>query len=122
MEPTDAADLISEIREERAEHAAEDRFRDRAAMLIAIMAMLLAPMQLTQALLPHLRAQARAQVVFVGSVLGAIGLMLIVFEGALDLHLDDVAEVELVSHSIDTALATIGGSTDAQVTFQVTVQ
>ena len=42
MEPTDAADLISEIREERAEHAAEDRFRDRAAMLIAIMAMLLA--------------------------------------------------------------------------------
>jgi hypothetical protein len=42
MEPTDAAELISEIREERAEHAVEDRFRDRAAMLIAIMAMLLA--------------------------------------------------------------------------------
>ncbi|HEX2079684.1 MAG TPA: DUF4337 domain-containing protein [Longimicrobium sp.] len=42
MEPTDAAELISEIREERAEHAEEDRFRDRAAMLIAIMAMLLA--------------------------------------------------------------------------------
>lgn len=42
MEPTDAAELISEIREERAEHAAEDRFRDRTAMLIAIMAMLLA--------------------------------------------------------------------------------
>jgi Domain of unknown function (DUF4337) len=42
MEPTDAAELISEIREERAEHAEGDRFRDRAAMLIAIMAMLLA--------------------------------------------------------------------------------
>jgi hypothetical protein len=42
MEPTDAAELISEIREERAEHAADDKFRDRAAMLIAIMAMLLA--------------------------------------------------------------------------------
>ena len=42
MEPTDAAELISEIREERAEHEAEDKFRDRAAMLIAIMAMLLA--------------------------------------------------------------------------------
>ncbi|HEU0302395.1 MAG TPA: DUF4337 domain-containing protein [Longimicrobium sp.] len=42
MEPTDAAELISEIREERAEHADQDRFRDRAAMFIAIMAMLLA--------------------------------------------------------------------------------
>lgn len=42
MEPTDAAELISEIREERASHEAEDRFRDRAAMLIAILAMLLA--------------------------------------------------------------------------------
>lgn len=35
---------------------------------------LLAPMALTQALLPHLRAQPRAQVVCVGSVLGALGL------------------------------------------------
>ena len=42
MEPTDAAELISEIREERAEHAEDDRFRDRAAMLIAMLAMLLA--------------------------------------------------------------------------------
>ena len=42
MEATDAAELISEIREERASHEAEDKFRDRAAMLIAIMAMLLA--------------------------------------------------------------------------------
>lgn len=42
MEPTDAAELISEIREERASHEAEDKFRDRAAMLIALMAMLLA--------------------------------------------------------------------------------
>jgi shikimate kinase len=42
MEPTDAAELISEIREERASHEAEDKFRERAAMLIAILAMLLA--------------------------------------------------------------------------------
>lgn len=42
MDATDAADLISEIREERAEHEAEDKFRDRAALLIAIMAILLA--------------------------------------------------------------------------------
>lgn len=42
MEATDAAELISEIREERASHEAEDKFRNRAALLIAIMAMLLA--------------------------------------------------------------------------------
>ena len=42
MEATDAAELITELREERAEHEAEARFRDRAAMLIALMAMLLA--------------------------------------------------------------------------------
>jgi hypothetical protein len=42
MEATDAAELISEIREDRAEAAAEERFRNRAALLIAIMAMLLA--------------------------------------------------------------------------------
>ena len=35
---------------------------------------LLAPMRLTQALLPHLRAQARAQVICLGSALGRIGL------------------------------------------------
>lgn len=35
---------------------------------------LLAPMLLTRALLPHLRAQPRAQVICVGSVLGALGL------------------------------------------------
>ena len=35
---------------------------------------LLAPMLLTQALLPHLRAMPRAQVIFVGSALGRIGL------------------------------------------------
>lgn len=35
---------------------------------------LLAPMQLTRALLPHLQRQPRAQVICVGSVLGAIGL------------------------------------------------
>lgn len=42
MDATDAAELISEIREERASHEADDKFRDRAALLIAIMAMLLA--------------------------------------------------------------------------------
>ena len=35
---------------------------------------LLAPMLLTQALLPHLRAQPRAQIICVGSALGRIGL------------------------------------------------
>jgi len=35
---------------------------------------LLAPMRLTQAILPHLRAQARAQVICLGSALGRIGL------------------------------------------------
>jgi Flp pilus assembly protein TadB len=42
MDATDAAELISEIREERAEHEADETFRNRAALLIAIMAMLLA--------------------------------------------------------------------------------
>ncbi|HEU4881813.1 MAG TPA: DUF4337 domain-containing protein [Longimicrobium sp.] len=42
MDATDAADLISEIREERAGHEADDRFRDRAALLIALLAVLLA--------------------------------------------------------------------------------
>lgn len=42
MDATDAAELISEIREERAENEADDKFRDHAAMLIAMLAMLLA--------------------------------------------------------------------------------
>ncbi|MCA1791702.1 MAG: DUF4337 domain-containing protein [Thioalkalivibrio sp.] len=42
MDSADAAELISEIREERAENEAEERFRNRAALLIAIFAMLLA--------------------------------------------------------------------------------
>lgn len=42
MDSADAADLISEIREERAENEAEVKFRNRAALLIAIFAMLLA--------------------------------------------------------------------------------
>ncbi|HEX6746898.1 MAG TPA: DUF4337 domain-containing protein [Longimicrobium sp.] len=42
MEATDAAELIQEIQEERAEEKAAERFRNAAALLIAIMAMLLA--------------------------------------------------------------------------------
>ncbi|HEX6041006.1 DUF4337 domain-containing protein [Longimicrobium sp.] len=42
MDSADAAELISEIREERAENEAEEKFRGRVALLIAIFAMLLA--------------------------------------------------------------------------------
>jgi hypothetical protein len=42
MEAADAAELISEIKEERAEAEAGEKFRNMAAMIIAIMAMLLA--------------------------------------------------------------------------------
>jgi hypothetical protein len=42
MEATDAAELIQEIQEERAEEKATERFRNTAAMAIATMAMLLA--------------------------------------------------------------------------------
>lgn len=42
MDSADAADLISEIREERAENEAEETFRNRAALFIAIFAALLA--------------------------------------------------------------------------------
>lgn len=42
MDSTDAADLIAEISEERAENAADDRFRNRAALLIAFLAAVLA--------------------------------------------------------------------------------
>lgn len=45
-----------------------------AEMAQVVQLNLLAPMQLTQALLPHLRAQPQARVVFVGSVLGRLGL------------------------------------------------
>jgi short-subunit dehydrogenase len=45
-----------------------------ATMADVLQTNLLAPMLLTRALLPHLRRQARAQVLCVGSVLGAIGL------------------------------------------------
>jgi short-subunit dehydrogenase len=43
-------------------------------MQAVLQANLLAPMLLTQALLPQLLAQPRAQIVFVGSALGRIGL------------------------------------------------
>jgi hypothetical protein len=42
MDSTDAADLIAEIHEDRAEHEADDRFRNRAALLIAFLAAVLA--------------------------------------------------------------------------------
>ena len=42
MEATDAAELIAEIREEHAEHEADEKFRNRAALLIAILAAALA--------------------------------------------------------------------------------
>ena len=42
MEAADAAELISEIKEERAEAEASEKFRNAAALIIAIMAMLLA--------------------------------------------------------------------------------
>ncbi|MFL5380993.1 MAG: DUF4337 domain-containing protein [Longimicrobiaceae bacterium] len=42
MEAADAAELISEIKEERAEAEATEKFRNAAALIIAIMAMLLA--------------------------------------------------------------------------------
>ena len=42
MDSTDAADLIAEIHEERAENEAADTFRNRAALLIAVLAAVLA--------------------------------------------------------------------------------
>lgn len=42
MDTTEAADLIREIQEDRAEEAAEDRFRSRAALAISVLAVLLA--------------------------------------------------------------------------------
>src|SRR5215213_4934605 len=42
MDSTDAADLIAELHEEKAEHEAADRFRNRAALLIATLAAMLA--------------------------------------------------------------------------------
>ena len=42
MDSSDAADLIAEIHEDRAEHEQAERFRNRAALLIALLAALLA--------------------------------------------------------------------------------
>lgn len=42
MEAVDAADVIRELREDRAEHDAEERFRSRVALVIAVLAALLA--------------------------------------------------------------------------------
>lgn len=42
MDSQDAADLISEMADEKAEHAGADRFRSRAALLIAVVAAILA--------------------------------------------------------------------------------
>jgi hypothetical protein len=42
MDSTDAADLIAELHEDKLEHEADDRFRNRAALLIALLAAVLA--------------------------------------------------------------------------------
>ena len=42
MDTNDAAELIAELKEDRAEHASEERFNRGAAMLIAVMAAVLA--------------------------------------------------------------------------------
>jgi hypothetical protein len=42
MDPADAAELVSEIKEERAEAEAVEKFRNGAALIIAILAMLMA--------------------------------------------------------------------------------
>jgi hypothetical protein len=42
MDSRDASELIAELHEEKAEHAVADRFRDRAALLIAFLAAVLA--------------------------------------------------------------------------------
>ncbi len=42
MDSTEAADLIAELHEEKAEHEKDDRFRNRAALLIAFLAAVLA--------------------------------------------------------------------------------
>jgi hypothetical protein len=42
MDSTDAADLIAELHEDKAEQAEDDRFRNRAALLIALLAAVLA--------------------------------------------------------------------------------
>lgn len=42
MEATEAAELIQELREDRAEEAADERFRSRAALVISVLAVLLA--------------------------------------------------------------------------------
>jgi hypothetical protein len=42
MDSNDAAELIAELKEDRAEHASDDRFNRKAALLIAVMAAVLA--------------------------------------------------------------------------------
>lgn len=63
-----------------------------AQMADVIQTNLLAPMRLTQALLPQLRRRARAQLVFVGSAVGAIGLPGFAVYGASKAGLQRFAE------------------------------
>jgi short-subunit dehydrogenase len=68
---------------------------------------LLAPMRLTQALLPALRRQSRAQIVFVGSALGRIGLPGFSLYGASKAGLHGFAEAlrrELADTSVRVQL------------------
>ena len=62
------------------------------AMQAVLQANLLAPMQLTQALLPYLRTLPKAQLVFVGSALGRIGLPGFSVYGASKAGLHGLAE------------------------------
>jgi short-subunit dehydrogenase len=63
-----------------------------AQMAAVLQTNLLAPMLLTQALLPQLRRQPRAQVVFVGSAVGSIGLPGFAVYGASKAGLQRFAE------------------------------
>jgi short-subunit dehydrogenase len=63
-----------------------------AQMQALLQTNLLAPMVLTQALLPHLKRQTKAQVVFVGSALGRIGLPGFTVYGASKAGLHGFAE------------------------------
>lgn len=78
-----------------------------AQMADVLQTNLLAPMRLTQALLPQLRRRSRAQLVFVGSAVGAIGLPGFAVYGASKAGLQRFAEAlrrELADTSVRVQL------------------